>query len=112
MRRQAVEPCTVKLDRASRHLAALGVQDSRDRLKRGRLPSSIGAEQCRDRRLFGAERDALEYKDDIVVDDLHIVDRQHYHASATGWSGRARSVAGPVQVSHSAAFNSRAKTSG
>src|SRR4029077_24197 len=82
VRRQAVEPCTVELDRASRHLAALGVQDSRDCLKRRRLPSSIGAEQCRDRPLFGAQRDALEHEDNIVIDDLYVIDCEHYADSA------------------------------
>ena len=97
VRCQTVEPSTVEFNRAPRHLTALCLQDSGDRLQRGRFPSAISAEQGRNRPLFGAERDALEHEDDIIVDDLDIVDGQHHGLSAAFWSDRASGTVGPGQ---------------
>ena len=66
----------IEHDRALGHLAALGMQQVRDRLERGGLAGAVGAEQRHDAAARHLERDALEHQNDVIVDDLDVVDRQ------------------------------------
>ena len=66
-----------ELDGALGDVAALGAQQARDGLERGRLPGAVGAEQRRDLALAAADGHALEHEDDAVVDDFDVVERQH-----------------------------------
>ena len=71
-----VDALAVELDRALRHLAALGVEQVGDRLQRRRLARAIRAQQRDDAAARHGERHALQHQDHVVVDDLDIVDRQ------------------------------------
>src|SRR5262249_56272411 len=64
----------LELDRALRDVPALGAQQARDRLERGRLAGAVGPEESDDAPLGDLERHALQDEDDVVVDDLHVVD--------------------------------------
>jgi hypothetical protein len=71
-----VDALAAVFDRAFRDIAALGVQQVRDRLKRRRLARAVRAEQ-RDDAAFGhVERHAAQHEDDVIVDDLDVVDRK------------------------------------
>ncbi len=77
VRRQAVEPFAVELDIALGDLAALGVQQPRDRLQGRRLAGAVGAEKGGDMPLLGGQRYALQHQNRAVVDDFDVVEREH-----------------------------------
>src|SRR5262245_27427106 len=57
--------------------AAFGAQHAGNRLERRRLAGTVAAEQGGDGAGFDLQRDPAQHQDDLVVDDLDIVDRQH-----------------------------------
>jgi hypothetical protein len=77
VRQQAVDAPAVELDIALGDLAALGLQQARDRLQRRRLAGAVGAEEGGDPPLLGHQRDAAQHQDHAVIDDFDIVDGQH-----------------------------------
>jgi len=74
--REPVDAMAAEVDRALRHLAALGLEQVRDRLERRALAGAVGAEQRDDRALGHLERDALQHQDHVVVDHLDVVHRE------------------------------------
>jgi hypothetical protein len=74
--RERVHLAAAEHDRPFGHRAALGGEQVGDRLERGRLAGTVGAEQRHDLALGHLERDAFEHQDDVVVDHLDIVDRE------------------------------------
>src|SRR5262249_18840393 len=76
VRAQRMHLCPGEHDRTFGDFAALGEQEVRDRLERGRLAGAVGPQQRNDLALGNLERDALEDEDDVVVDHLDIVDGQ------------------------------------
>src|SRR5262249_29829837 len=48
------------------------------------LPGAIRAEERRDAPVADFERHPLEHEDDVVVDDFHVVERQHSRAPEGG----------------------------
>ena len=78
VRRQRLHLGALEHDRALGDLAALGMQQIRDRLQRRGLAGAIGAEQRDDAALVDVERDALQHQDDVVVEHLDIVDGEDF----------------------------------
>jgi hypothetical protein len=81
VRRQPVEPLVVELDRPLGHLAALGMQEARDRLQGRGLAGAVGAEEGGDPSFLGRQRHPFQHQDRVVVDDLDVVQRQHRPAT-------------------------------
>src|SRR5260370_26016843 len=75
---EPVEALAIQLDAAFGNLAALGLQQPRDRLQGRRLAGAVGAEEGGDVPLLGVQRDALQHQDDAVIDDFDVVERQHW----------------------------------
>jgi hypothetical protein len=57
-------------------LAALGIQQVRDRLQRGGLARAVAAQQRGDAALGHAQLTRLQHEDHVVVDHLDVVDRK------------------------------------
>src|SRR5262245_35683361 len=81
LRLAAVDPPAHELDATVGHPAVLGFQEARDRLERCRLSRTVGAEERDDLSVRHLERQALQYEDDVAVDDLDVVQRQHSAAA-------------------------------
>src|SRR3977135_2394730 len=81
----AVDAPLAELDRALGDFAALAVQHAGNGFQRRRLAGAVGAQQGRDRAFADADRHALEDEDDAVVDDLDVVDRQHWSPVTKPW---------------------------
>ena len=74
VRRARLHLLAVEHDRALGDLAALGMQQVRDRLQGRRLAGAVRTEQRHDPALRHLQRHALQHEDDVVVDDLDVVD--------------------------------------
>src|SRR5438093_160822 len=66
----------LELDRALRHVTALGPEQPGDRLQGRALPGAVGPEEGDDAPLGDAERHPFQHEDHVVVDHLDVVDRQ------------------------------------
>src|SRR5262249_37198110 len=76
VRREVLHFGPIEQDRSLGDLAPLGVQQIGNRFQSRRLAGAIGAEQCDDPAFRHIERNALQNKNNVVVDDLDIVDRK------------------------------------
>src|SRR5437867_1935127 len=71
-----VDRLRLELDRALRHLTALGPEQPGDRLQGRALPGAVGPEEGDDAPLGDTERHPFQHEDHVVVDRLDVVDRQ------------------------------------
>src|SRR5947209_10633705 len=71
-----VDRLRLELDRALRHLTALGPEQPGDRLQGRALAGAVGPEKGDDAPLGDAERHPFQHEDHVVVDHLDVVDRQ------------------------------------
>src|SRR6058998_3478547 len=68
----------LELDRALRHVTALGPEQPGDRLQGRALPGAVGPEEGDDAPLGDAERHPFQHEDHVIVDHLDVVDRQQW----------------------------------
>src|SRR5881396_4143900 len=66
----------LELDRALRHVTALGPEQPGDRLQGRALPGAVGPEEGDDAPRGDPQRHPLQHEDHVVVDHLDVVDRQ------------------------------------
>jgi hypothetical protein len=69
--------CAVQGDRALGDLAAVDVEQAGDGPQHGRLAGAVGPEEGHDGALRDLQADAFEDEDDLLVDDLEVLDREH-----------------------------------
>jgi hypothetical protein len=78
-----VEALAVELDGAFGHLPALAVQEARYRFQGRGLAGAVGAEEGRDAALLGEQRNALQHQNHAVIDDLDVIQREHWDLIVT-----------------------------
>ncbi len=93
----AVDALAVEHDFAAGDFAVFGLEQSRDRLQRGRLAGAVGAEQRHDGALRHLEAEAAQHQDDVVIDHLDVAHAEQRGGSRGGaghtvWSCRVTSV--------------------
>jgi len=71
---EVLDALTAQLDAALGDLAALGLEQVGDGAQGGGLAGTVAPEHGGDLALGHVERDALEHKADVVVDDLYAAD--------------------------------------
>ena len=76
LRHQRADAAAEKREFAAPDLAAFGGEQAADRFQRGALAGAIGAQQRHHAALGDVERDALDRKRNIVVDDFDVVERE------------------------------------
>jgi len=76
-RAHAVDALVAERDGALGDVAAFRAEHAGDGLERGGLAGAVGAQQRGDGARLHLERHAPQHQDDVVVDDLDVVDRQH-----------------------------------
>jgi hypothetical protein len=81
----AIDPRAVKDDFAAGDFAVLGLEQSGDRLQRGRFACAIGAQQRHDCALRHFQAQAAQHQDDVVIDHLDIAHGEQRRGGGGAW---------------------------